>query len=95
VSLRPGGTLEVLTHDGAIDLTVPERAPIAWLLGTVSGDIHVLDPLPRARRGTGGTVIVGGGRRGLDLPRSTQGGGAIELRTFSGDVTLRGAAPTN
>ena len=90
VSFGRDATLEVLTHDGAIDLTLPVRTPVQWLLSTVSGGIRVLDPLPRAERDDDGTVVIGG-RRDLDLPRSTEGGAAIELRTFSGDVTLRGA----
>ena len=91
VSLRRGGTLEVLTHDGDVDLTLPARAPVRWLLSTVSGDVRVVDPLPRAERGDDETIVVGGARRGLDLPRSAPGGAAIELRTFSGSITLRGA----
>jgi hypothetical protein len=79
----------VLTHDGAIDLTLPVRTPVSWLLSTVSGDIDVLDPLPRAERGEGSTAIRG--RRGLDMPRSVEDGAAVQLRTFSGDMTLRGA----
>ena len=91
VSMRRGGTLEVLTHDGAVDLTLPARTPVMWTLSTVSGDIRVLDPLPRDEgEREDGTVVIRG-RRDLDLPRSTEGGAEIQLRTFSGGITLRGA----
>lgn len=90
VSFRSGAQLEVLTHDGAVDLTLPVRTAADWLLSTVSGDIRVVDPLPRhdPRDDDRRTVR----RRGdLEMPASAEDADvAIEIRTFSGGITLRG-----
>jgi len=90
-SFRRGGRLEVVSHDGDIDLTLPASTRVEWLLSTVSGSIDVVEPLRRARRDPNVRNRLD---ERLEMPTgvaSGAGDAAITLRTFSGDMRLRGA----
>ena len=79
VSLTERATLEMMTHGGVVDLTVPARESARFLLRTVSGTIDVDRALAR----------TGNAR---DVEFATRGGDAdVQIRTFSGAIRLRAA----
>jgi DUF4097 and DUF4098 domain-containing protein YvlB len=76
---RDGDALDVNTFSGDIDLRLPESARADLSFNSFSGDL------------TSDLPLVLQSRRGRDLRASMNGGGGtrMELKTFSGDATIR------
>ena len=81
-ALAAGSTLVVSSHDGPVDLALPEETSADFVVSTLEGAL---------RNGlTAGGVRKGTGLRGRELSFTTGFGGAdVTVRTFSGDVTVR------
>lgn len=76
-----GGALDVVTHSGAIELSLPGSLDADIAVATVQGDLD-----NRLVPGATGSRPLRG--REIELV-SGAGGARIGVRTFSGDVTLR------
>lgn len=82
VGLAHGASLEILTHDGDVDLTVPSAVSARFMLRTISGTIRTasgLDDRSGGRRSPGRETSFVAGRGGAD----------VEVRTFSGGIIVR------
>lgn len=81
--LPPGAALEILTHDGDVDVTVQPSVSATFLLRTIAGAIRTDMEGPAARAARRGTAAR--------EARFVAGRGAadVEVRTFSGDITIR------
>lgn len=81
-ALTAGSTLGINSHDGPVDLALPEGTSAEFVVSTLEGEL---------RNGlTAGGIRKGTGLRGRELSFTTGFGGAdVTVRTFSGDVTVR------
>lgn len=71
-----GGALDIVSHDGAVDLSLPSAVDAEVAVTTIRGTISMA--------GSGSTI------RARQFERVLGAGGArVTVRTFSGDVTLR------
>lgn len=81
VSLRARAALEILTHDGDVDVTLPRSVSADFMLRTVSGRLR-----SELRAATGEAE--------RELLFSTgRGGSDVEIRTFSGAIVVRPGSP--
>ena len=79
--VSPGGSLDVDTHAGAIDLRLPRKVSAEFDVATVSGTIENLLTKRPASPGREG--------RGQEIGFSTGNGGArIYVRSFKGNIRL-------
>ncbi|MGH7644085.1 MAG: DUF4097 family beta strand repeat-containing protein, partial [Gemmatimonadales bacterium] len=78
-AMRDEGRYSFATHDGDIDVAVPERANVTGDVQTFSGTFEATFPVQISE-------IRKGRRFSFTLGRGT---GRLELQSFDGDITLR------
>src|SRR3954466_5926481 len=79
-----GGAFDFDSHSGAIDIAIPDKAPVSFSIVSIAGKIT--NSLSKA------SPVAGRFGRGEELTMDASGGGPrVSVRTFKGPVTLRRA----
>lgn len=81
-ALAPSSSVSVTSHDGAVDIAVPDGTDAEFLVMTLDGELR--------NRLTGGGARKATGLRGRELSFTSGTGEAeVTVRTFSGSITVR------